>query len=190
MARIRVINEDEADGELGEIYRELTSSRGRLAEVHKIHSLNPKSLRDHMALYMTAMFSRSPLSRAEREMMAVVVSATNKCRYCVAHHGEALNHFWKNRSRVDSLAQDGYSSAVLTGRESALCRYAQLVTEEPSSPLVDNVLEECRLNGLDDRAILDATLVVSYFNFVNRMVLALGVEAEENVGGYRYDAAE
>ncbi len=41
--------------------------------------------------------------------------------------------------------------------------------------------------GLDDRAILDATLVVAYFNFVNRMVLSLGVQLEEQNGeGFRY----
>ncbi|MFW6294068.1 MAG: carboxymuconolactone decarboxylase family protein, partial [Spirochaetota bacterium] len=99
MARIRVIEPDEATGELADIYADLTRSRGRLAEVHKIQSLNPQSIRDHMALYTTVMFSRSPLSRAEREMMAVVVSATNGCAYCIEHHGQALLHFWKDRGR-------------------------------------------------------------------------------------------
>ena len=41
--------------------------------------------------------------------------------------------------------------------------------------------------GLSDKAILDATLVVSYFNFVNRMVLGLGVNLESNQAkGYNY----
>ena len=39
---------------------------------------------------------------------------------------------------------------------------------------------------LSDRAILDASLVVGYFNFVNRMVLALGVKLEKEPGGYNY----
>ncbi len=47
--------------------------------------------------------------------------------------------------------------------------------------------EALRATGMDDRGVLDATLVVSYFNFVNRMVLALDVELEEDAGGYRYD---
>lgn len=47
--------------------------------------------------------------------------------------------------------------------------------------------EELRQYGLSDSAILDATLVVSYFNFVNRMVLNLGVELEEDAGkNYKY----
>jgi alkylhydroperoxidase family enzyme len=43
-------------------------------------------------------------------------------------------------------------------------------------------------SGLDDRSILDAALVIAYFNFVNRLVLGLGVETEqEGTGGYIYD---
>ena len=34
--------------------------------------------------------------------------------------------------------------------------------------------------GFDDRAILDATLTLGYFNFVNRLVLCLGVHLEED----------
>ncbi len=44
-----------------------------------------------------------------------------------------------------------------------------------------------RKQGLTDKAILDVALVTSYFNFVNRMVLSLGVQLEEHEGeGYKY----
>ena len=145
---------------------------------------------DHMALSVTTMFAKSPLSRAEREMMAVVVSATNGCRYCVTHHGEALLHFWKDPDRVAALAKEAPAPSGLSDREAALCRYARLVTQEPGTSDVDAVVADLRSLGLDDRAILDATLVVSYFNFVNRMVLALDVELEAEAGGYQYGAAE
>lgn len=50
-----------------------------------------------------------------------------------------------------------------------------------------NRTENLRQGGFDDRAILDATLVVAYFNFVNRIVLALEVQIEEKAGeGYKY----
>ena len=76
MARITVIEPAEADEELRRIYESLTSSRGKLAEVHKLQSLNAPTIPAHMDLYTKIMFSPSPLSRAEREMMAVVVSVT------------------------------------------------------------------------------------------------------------------
>jgi uncharacterized peroxidase-related enzyme len=81
MARIRTISHAEATGRLKEIYGQLIQNRGKLAEVHQIQSLRPESIIKHMELYMEIMFSRSELSRAEREMMAVVVSVANGCAY-------------------------------------------------------------------------------------------------------------
>ena len=46
-----------------------------------IHSLNPESLQGHYALYRTLMYGPSPLSRAERETLAVAVSVRNECHY-------------------------------------------------------------------------------------------------------------
>ena len=45
------------------------------------HSLNPKALRAHLILYRTVMFDPSGLTRAEREAIAVCVSAANDCHY-------------------------------------------------------------------------------------------------------------
>lgn len=95
MAYINVIEPEDADGELKQIYNNLIEKRGKLAEVHKIQSLNPESIVRHIDFYMTIMFGKSPLKRYQREMMAVVVSATNKCEYCCKHHCAALQNFCK-----------------------------------------------------------------------------------------------
>ena len=187
MPRIRAIPPSEATGELREVYESITSSRGKIAAVHTIQSLNPASIRDHMALYATVMFGRSPLSRAEREMIAVTVSAANRCGYCIAHHCEALDHFWRDRDRVDALATKGPEHAGLSDREDALCEYARTVTTEPASGAVADLTTRLKSLGVEDRGILDASLVVAYFNFVNRIVLSLGVELEPDPGGYRYE---
>ena len=81
MPYINVIQHNEAEGHLKEIYDDLVEKRGKLAEIHKIQSLNPESIVNHMDLYMTIMFSKSPLKRYQREMIAVVVSARNECHY-------------------------------------------------------------------------------------------------------------
>ncbi len=187
MARIPVIEQADATGELATIYAEITQSRGKLAEVHKVQSLNPQSIRDHMGLYRTVMFSSSPLSRATREIIAVVVSSINGCHYCVRHHGAALNHFWKDPPRVDALARDGSRYEGLSEQDAALCAYAEAVTRAPGAAETETVLQRVRQTGIDERGILDATLVTAYFNFVNRMVLALGVELEDDAGGFRYE---
>ncbi len=186
MAFIDIIEPEDATGELKEIYDMLKKQRGKLAQVHKIQSLNPNSIVKHMDLYMSIMFSSSPLNRAQHEMMAVVVSAANECEYCQLHHGEALNHYWKNRDRVKQLSID-YNKVDLNNVDKRLCRFARDLTQHPDAIDESNYIKPLKNAGLSDRAILDAVLVISYFNFVNRMVLGLGVETDETeVQGYKY----
>ena len=81
MAWIHVIDEADATGKLHEWYTKLTEPWGGVDNIMKIHSLNIPSLKAHFELYKTVMYGRSGLSRAQREMIAVVVSAVNQCHY-------------------------------------------------------------------------------------------------------------
>jgi uncharacterized peroxidase-related enzyme len=81
MAWIKMISEDEAEGDLKAAYDKLTEPWGGVDNIMKIHSLNVRSLWAHFELYKTVMFGRSGLSRVRREMIAVVVSAVNRCHY-------------------------------------------------------------------------------------------------------------
>lgn len=185
MTFIKTIQEEEAEGRIKEIYDDIIATRGKIAEVHKIQSLNPESIVNHMDLYMTIMFGQSPLRRAQREMMAVVVSKANNCEYCQIHHAEAVNHYWKDDEKTQGLRED-YKSIDLTPTDELLCSYAWELTKNPGNETELSYLKPLKDEGLTDRAILDATLVIAYFNFVNRIVLSLGVRVEENAGGYNY----
>ncbi|MCA1635704.1 MAG: carboxymuconolactone decarboxylase family protein [Acidobacteria bacterium] len=81
MTWIKIIEEEEADEDLREAYREAGAARGRVAHILKAHSLNPAAMRAHLALYRELMFGRSELARAERELIAVAVSVSNHCHY-------------------------------------------------------------------------------------------------------------
>ena len=186
MPYIEVIQPEFAEGQLKEIYDDLVKSRGKIAEVHKIQSLNPASIINHMDLYMTIMFGKSPLKRVHREMMAVIVSIANQCEYCQVHHLEAVKNFWKDDTKLTALQQD-FESAPLSEEEKALCRFAKELTTHPEKSEDGSLVSSLKNVGLEDRAILDATLVVAYFNFVNRIVLSLGVKLEVDPGGYKYE---
>jgi len=54
---------------------------GRVWNIVRIMTPNPKTLRESMNMYLASMYAGSPLSRAQREMLAVVVSKTNHCVY-------------------------------------------------------------------------------------------------------------
>lgn len=80
---IRVIDEDTPDKDpaLTDLYEKMRDPRGHVDNILKIHSLHPESLRVHFDFYKLVMHGRSNLSRIQREMIAVVVSAANECHY-------------------------------------------------------------------------------------------------------------
>ena len=81
LAWIKIIPEEEAEGDLADQYRQLIEPWGGVDNILKIHSLSPDSLRAHVLLYKTLMYGKSPLKRPQREMIAVVASAANRCHY-------------------------------------------------------------------------------------------------------------
>lgn len=71
----------EAAGLLKAEYDAAIARAGRVWQIVQIQSLNPPAMKASMSLYATLMRGPSPLSRAQREMLAVVVSRTNDCHY-------------------------------------------------------------------------------------------------------------
>lgn len=68
-----------------------------------------------------------------------------------------------------------------------MCRFSVSLTKEPAAHETKNYTKSLHEAGLTDEAILDVVVVTSYFNFVNRLVLSLGVELEEHKGeSYNY----
>ena len=184
MSWIDEVDVDDAEGKLEAIYAELLKKRGKVSNILKVHSLNPEAMANHLDLYMTVMFGESGLSRAEREAVAVVVSATNECAYCVNHHAEALRRYIKDDETLELLmSADGLET--LEPRLSNIVRHAEKLTSAPSA-MTESDLGELRAVGLTDKDILDLTLVVGYFNFVNRIALGLGISfSTEELGGYK-----
>ena len=81
MPWIEVIPLEEAKGALKKEYDAALRRAGRIWNIVSIMSQNPRVMKSSMAFYSALMYGSSPLSRSQREMLAVVVSATNHCRY-------------------------------------------------------------------------------------------------------------
>jgi uncharacterized peroxidase-related enzyme len=186
MSWIEEIEVTEAEGRLAEVYAELLEKRGKIANILQVHSLNPNALASHVDLYMSIMFGKSGLSRAEREAIAVVVSASNDCEYCVNHHTEALRRYIKDEDTLQILASaDGLE--VLEPRLGNIVLHAEKLTSAPAA-MTESDLDPLRVEGLSDQDILDVTLVVAYFNFVNRIAMGLVVSySAEELSGYHND---
>ncbi len=78
---IRTVADDEATGKLAAHYDAAMRRAGRVFGILRIQSLKPDHISGSIGFYGTLMHGPSGLSRVERELLAVVVSATNRCHY-------------------------------------------------------------------------------------------------------------
>ena len=81
MAWIETVAPDDAQGLLAKLYKAALDRAGRVFGILRLQSANPRVLRAGVSLYQEIMRADSPLTRAQREMIAVVVSAANDCHY-------------------------------------------------------------------------------------------------------------
>lgn len=189
MAWIHTHPEQGASGEIAELYELLRRSRGKVSNILRVHSLRPTALRHHLDLYLGLMFGPGGISRAEREMIAVVVSRSNQCEYCLSHHREALARYIRDELLLDQICHD-FHKAPLSPRQQAMLNYAERLSKTPGR-VSEALLQSMRGEGLADADLLLVNLIVAYFNFVNRIALGLGVSfSADELSGYRDDGDE
>ena len=78
---------------------------------------------------------------------------------------------------VHQIASD-WRTADISPPDKALCEYAEKLTLDPGVMKREDV-EMLRHNGFNDRAIHDATQVIGYFNYINRVADALNIDYED-----------
>jgi uncharacterized peroxidase-related enzyme len=113
------------------------------------------------------------LSKAEREMIAVVVSAANDCLYCMTAHGFALRVLLKDPVTAERILMD-YHRAGLPPRTLAMLDYAVKITRRPVECSLADV-EGLRKHGFRDEDIWDIAEVAAMYNFTNRLASATGM---------------
>jgi uncharacterized peroxidase-related enzyme len=81
MPHIRLIEPDEATGQLADEYDAAIGRAGKVFNIVKAMSLRPETMHASMEMYKAIMFGPSGLTRAERELLATVTSSANDCHY-------------------------------------------------------------------------------------------------------------
>jgi uncharacterized peroxidase-related enzyme len=200
MPWIRIVDPADAEGLLRSLYEQIRTPDGHVDQILKVHSLRPRTLQAHLAIYKAVLHSRpNGLSPREREIVGVCVSGLNGCTYCVEHHRAALARHVGDAdlaARLARAAAQDDGADPLTGREQALCRYARKLTRSPAAMVAED-LEPLRQAGLDDAMILDLNQIAAYFAYANRTVQGLGVatggeplglhpDEDEGADGYRH----
>jgi uncharacterized peroxidase-related enzyme len=140
--------------------------------VLRVYAIRPRHLQLWNAFYDDLMRGESGLTKAQREMIAVVVSTANRCHYCIVSHSAALRKLTGDPLLVEQLASN-HAYAKVEPKERAMLDFAVKLTERSSSCTEDDV-DALREAGWTDEEIMDIAEVAAMFNFTNRLASGLG----------------
>lgn len=187
MTWIRTVPPAQAGPELARTYEKAASfsKHRRLSNLWQAWGGDPSGLATLHEHYRALMGSPAPLTPAQAEMVALVVSATNGSDYCVAHHGPRVAAL-AGEPLARAVALD-YREANLAARDRVLLDAAVALTCEPAERTNADI-ERLREYGFDDAAILKLTEIASLYNLVNRMASALGVPLEDGMARWEFGA--
>jgi len=168
---IPVKEKNDLDADIQEAFTHLEEEHGVIPNVLKSYTFDQEKLRPFMQMYNNLMLTESELSELEREMIAVVVSAQNKCFYCLTTHGAAVR-LYSGNPQLGELLVMNYRVAQLDPKQRAMLDFAVKVTEQ-SHQIEEEDRAVLRRHGFSDRGIWDISAVASFFNMTNRMASAI-----------------
>ncbi len=147
---------------------------GMVPNVLKAHAFDIDKLNAFTALYNDLMLTDSGLTKLDREMVGVVVSATNHCFYCLTAHGAAVRQLSGDPILGEMLVMN-WRVAKVTPRQRAMLEFAEKVTLA-SAQIEESDRATLRAEGLSDRDIWDLINVAAFFNMSNRVASATAMQ--------------
>lgn len=143
---------------------------GFVPNVLQAYAFDAVKLQAFMDMVDDLMLADSNLSKLEREMIAVAVSAVNHCHYCLTAHGAAVRQRAGDANFGDTIGHN-YRAAGLDPRQTAMLDFAVKLTEEPAK-MVEEDRQALRAHGFTDRDIWDIAAVAAFYNMSNRLAAA------------------
>ena len=141
-----------------------------LADVYRAF---PEAVKPLLAYHDALLRGDSPLSVAERELIAAFVSGLNACSFCFGAHKNYARAFGVDEAVIDAMVAD-LETAPVDEKLKPILRYvAKLKTLPPR--LTDADSRAVYDAGWSERALFDAIQVAALFNYMNRIIEGAGV---------------
>ncbi len=176
-----VPDEDALPPDLRGLFAKSRERLGFVPNVFRVYSFRPERLSAWFTHFRELHKPTERLSAADREMIAVVVSAANRCLYCLVAHGAALREALGDPILGERISYD-WRRADLDDRRTAICTYAEKLTLHPQELTRDD-LQTLLDAGLSLEEAWDVAEVAAMYNFTNRMAMATNMLPNEEYSG-------
>ena len=177
MAWIPWVDEDEATGELAEVYERARQRFTFVPDAVKIFSIRPEVAEAQDRLRAVVLGDASSLGARRADLIGTAVSGMNHCEYCgSAHSGLLVQRQDLDEDEAVRIYRN-WREVELAPADAAMLRFAEKLTFTPASVEQADV-DELRSHGFSDVNVFDIVLLTAYRNFMNRVNDGLGVGTE------------
>ena len=168
---LREADESTLPEDLRPYFQKCRDKLGFVPNVLRAWLLRPERLRHFIRAYDELMLAPGGLSKLEREMIAVAVSAWNRCYYCLVAHGAAVRKL-SGDPQLGEMMAFNYRVAELEPRQRAMLDFAVKLTAAPHE-VSETDRQGLRDLGFSDEDIFDIAEVAGFFNYTNRVAHAV-----------------
>jgi uncharacterized peroxidase-related enzyme len=174
ISRLSLPEETELPAHVRQIFVSFRTQYGFVPNWLRALAVNPDTAYRLVQFYEHLFSDRnSHLTKPQRELIAVVASATNHCSYCVFNHAQALGVALDDKIRAQRIAQ-GHHHVQLSETEQALAEITEQLTTNATAIGADG-LQRLRKLGFSEQAVLEVLEIGAFFNYANRLTIALNV---------------
>lgn len=174
MARVKLIQKDQAAPEIKELFQQIEDNGARIMNFYRVVANSPGVARSAIKLG-NSLISRTELSPKLRELTIMRIAKLCDCEYEWVQHTPVALQSGLTQAQLDVIGSWNESDAF-SQEERAILSYVDEVEKNIRVP--DNIFQALR-RYLDERQIVELTLAIGWWGMLSRLFVPLEVEVDE-----------
>lgn len=176
MTWIKTVPWNAAEGQLKVAYDWQAASLGEPAEFTMLGSAYPDIVEERLRLYRSVENCPSSLTQIERQSAAWVASLLNGTAHCASGLKLKLSSLGMDAGVMTAIESAPMAPVVEDQRLAAILGHAAKLTATPTE-MAEADVDQLRAHGLEDLDVVDLNNIVAYYNYINRVVMGLGLRS-------------
>ncbi|MDR3550859.1 MAG: peroxidase-related enzyme [Candidatus Babeliales bacterium] len=156
--------------------------------IRSLFLFRPETAKPLNEIVDVLLVNESPLTRAEREIIASYVSYLNECKFCCTIHTAIAVHLLDGDAKILQAVKEDYTTAPISAKLKSLLAIAAKVQQDAKT-VSDQDVANARDCGATDIEIHDAVLIAAAFCMYNRYVDGLRTFTPDDPAMYAHRAA-
>ena len=178
MARVRLVEKEQASPEVKEIFQKIEDNGARILNLYKVAAHSPKVFLNLVRLG-NSVIGRMELSPKLREIVILRVATLTDSKYEWAQHVPVALQVGVSQEQVDAIS-DWKNLSEFNDEERAVLQYTDEVTQNVK--VTDHTFDRVK-NLFNEQAIVELTITIGYYGMLARLLVPLQVEVDEISAG-------